>query len=354
MVNWSIRYKNDNSSLWARLITALHCGVRCKSSIPVKCSIGGVWKSIVNMGRATQNPTIDINAKMSPRMGVGDKTLFWLDNWMGNGPLRDRFPNLYAVESEKRCTVQQRYSIIDGNVEWFWGSLNILTQSEQLAERASCTTLLYNIELGSGPDLWLWKTGSSREIFTVQLLRAELDHINIIPETKVLNWLHWIPKKVNCFLWRVVLDRIPTKEALMARRISLPSASCIFCNDVIETVDHLLVTCDFAQQVWTLILQWINIHLPRFTLSVIQLSEQILSHKTHKALKRAIWAVVAATCWNIWRTRNDFIFKHKSPQLTKLIGDIKAHSFLWVQSRASLPDITWEKWRGFKFMDFPL
>ncbi|KAJ0548064.1 hypothetical protein HanIR_Chr08g0379251 [Helianthus annuus] len=39
--------------------------------------------------------------------------------------------------------------------------------------------------------------------FTVSNLRSELGRIDTLNETRVIKWLHWIPKKVNCFLWRV-------------------------------------------------------------------------------------------------------------------------------------------------------
>ncbi|XP_035845072.1 uncharacterized protein LOC118491409 [Helianthus annuus] len=187
IVKWCLRYKNENTSLWAKSISAFHCGTRRHASIPLNSSIAGVWKSIVNLGRVMHEPVVDVKARMVPYVGVGDKTLFWLDTWVGNRPLRDEFPTLFTLESDKRCFVQQRYKRINESLEWFWGSSVPLSLPEHLDAWSNCSGLLSSALLGPGPDRWLWRTGSSRDTYTVSRLRSELDHINIIP-------------KQNCYL----------------------------------------------------------------------------------------------------------------------------------------------------------
>ncbi|KAF5779461.1 hypothetical protein HanXRQr2_Chr12g0559741 [Helianthus annuus] len=56
---------------------------------------------------------------------------------------------------------------------------------------------------------------------------------------------------------------------------------------------------------------------------------------------------VAATCWIIWLSRNDIIFKHKSTSVSKLISDVKAVSFTWIKNRAGLAEIGWDNWKAF-------
>ncbi|KAJ0853546.1 putative RNA-directed DNA polymerase [Helianthus annuus] len=349
MIKWCVRYKNELSSLWARVITAIHGGPRCQSSIPLKNSIGGVWKSIVKMGRSNEIQPIMVREKMVVDLGSGDKTCFWLDPWAGGRPLCELFPNLFQLESNKRCSVSDRYNIIQGRAEWFWGSSNVLPNEELKNEWADCLVRIKNIIISDRSDGWLWKLGERKVDFQVSIVRAELDDINLINETKVLNWLHWLPKKVNCFLWRVVLDRIATKEALQIRRLHLNSSNCVLCNESLESVSHLLITCDMAQQTWILIFQWMKIPLPRYILSVVQLLEFIGSYKGGKKLNRAVYTVAAATCWNIWLMRNAVIFKSKPPDIAKLISDIKAISYTWIKNRAGLSDISWENWRNFNF-----
>ncbi|XP_022031448.1 uncharacterized protein LOC110932420 [Helianthus annuus] len=301
------------------------------------------------MGRLTQNQPFDVQDRLIPKVGSGDKILFWQDKWVENRPLHERFPNLYVLESEKGCKVSDRYKVGQHGIEWFWGSNNALTSEDLLCEWADCISAVKEVNIQETSDVWLWKTGSVTSDSMVKTIRGELDHINVLNETKVLKWLHWIPKKVNCFLWRVVLDRIATKEALQIRRINLSSLQCVLCNNEVESVNHLLMTSESAQLVWSLIFQWMNIPLPGYILSVVQLLETIDSHSWQKKIKRAVYVVVAATCWNLRLMRNECIFKNKSPNITNLIGNIKAISYTWIKNRAGLQEIIWEKWRSFSF-----
>ncbi|XP_022018935.1 uncharacterized protein LOC110918967 [Helianthus annuus] len=326
MIKWLVRFKNEPASLWARSITAIHGDSRCHSYIPLKSSIGGVWKSIVNLGRKSQIQSINA----------------------GNSTLREMFPDLYELESDKRCFVSDRYIMNHESIDWFWGSGNPLSNANNIEEWAACLSILQNVVINRDSDVWLWKSSEKVADFAVSAVRNELDYIDTIKETKVLCWLHWIPKKVNCFLWRVVLDRIATREALMIRRFHLPSNQCILCNNTLESADHLLVSCETAKQVWLIIFQWMKLPIPSYMISVVQVLEIINSYKSQKNTKRAIYAVVAATCWNLWKMRNEIIFKQKAFSVAKLIGDIKAISFTWIKNRADLGELNWEKWRSFK------
>lgn len=41
----------------------------------------------------------------------GDKTLFWMDHWVGERPLKDVFPRLFRISSNRHATVQDCYAI---------------------------------------------------------------------------------------------------------------------------------------------------------------------------------------------------------------------------------------------------
>nr|KYP75959.1 hypothetical protein KK1_020172 [Cajanus cajan] len=69
-------------------------------------------------------------------------------------------------------------------------------------------------------------------------------------------WSKLIPSKVSSFGWRVILDRIPTKQNLIKRKI-LPSnvASCVWCGLCEETSSHLFFECFYAFKIWMSCLQ---------------------------------------------------------------------------------------------------
>ena len=56
-------------------------------------------------------------------------------------------------------------------------------------------------------------------------------------------WLKGLPRNVNIFVWRMKLERLPTREALDKLRIDIDSLLCPRCGTEVETVNHALFTC---------------------------------------------------------------------------------------------------------------
>ena len=48
-------------------------------------------------------------------------TLFWFDQWCGNGTFKYMFPNLYKLENKKHCKVNDVIQI--GGATWDWVSI---------------------------------------------------------------------------------------------------------------------------------------------------------------------------------------------------------------------------------------
>lgn len=48
-----------------------------------------LWKGIVSVKEA-------FGANISHRVGNGENIYFWLDRWIGDKPLAERFPNLFS------------------------------------------------------------------------------------------------------------------------------------------------------------------------------------------------------------------------------------------------------------------
>lgn len=48
-----------------------------------------------------------------------------------------------------------------------------------------------------------------------------------------------MPREVNIRMWRMLLDKIPTKAKLRNRRVSMLSFECRLCGQEDETSDHI-------------------------------------------------------------------------------------------------------------------
>ncbi|XP_021974847.1 uncharacterized protein LOC110869954 [Helianthus annuus] len=183
MVKWIVKFRNERSHLWAKVVMAIHSGGRSFTTIPIKNSISGVWKNIVQLGKGSSLKLSDVQNRLEVKMGCGDKIFFWLDKWVGDYSLKDRFPDLFAVQTDKFCLVQQRYSLTNGEIVWSWGGESPATHTDMAETWAECVKLLEGVKIEKKSDMWLWKQEDKQEVFKVSDLRSELDGMDLIPET---------------------------------------------------------------------------------------------------------------------------------------------------------------------------
>lgn len=103
----------------------------------------------------------------------------------------------------------------------------------------------------------------SKFIFGKRSVYSIVDGVSINVEGELANvWSHLIPLKVSVLMWRMLQNRIPTKDNL-ARRGVLNGAdiSCSFGCGKEENVSHFFSECSIAAELWQEVLKWI-IFLP--------------------------------------------------------------------------------------------
>nr|GEV94883.1 RNA-directed DNA polymerase, eukaryota [Tanacetum cinerariifolium] len=111
---------------------------------------------------------IDLVSQCKKRMRNGLSTCFWEDVWMGYRPLKLMFPCIYALESNKLCTV-----------------------AEKCHPNALDETFRRNIR----------------------------DDFMLPKDPDATRWIKCIPNKVNVFAWKVRNDRLATKSNLIHRAL---------------------------------------------------------------------------------------------------------------------------------------
>lgn len=107
-------------------------------------------------------------------------------------------------------------------------------------------TVLYK-QPGPGGETWkcnLTDDGS----FTVKVLRKKLD-FNPTLSLGQFTWLKEIPTKVNCFIWRAEMGKIPSVLGLLSRGVVVGNSLCSHCEEVVECADPTLVGCRYANTV---------------------------------------------------------------------------------------------------------
>ncbi|GKF59057.1 hypothetical protein Tco_0175843, partial [Tanacetum coccineum] len=100
MFKWVWRFLSQDSSLWSRVIKAIHGG---DGNIGVVSNNGTkyVWMNIVSEINVLSKKGINLMEFLRIKLGNRESTLFWEDSWCEGGRLKDRFPRAYALESCK-------------------------------------------------------------------------------------------------------------------------------------------------------------------------------------------------------------------------------------------------------------
>lgn len=115
--------------------------------------------------------------------------------------------------------------------------------------------------------------------------------------------LNMVPK-VKHFIWKVLHGALATTEALFKRKCSR-TPLCRVCNEDVESLEHLLFFCPWVTACWfgcplNLIFD------QRFVGSALRWSELMLGR--NGGLSDDGKALLVAMCWEIWKSRCDFVF----------------------------------------------
>jgi hypothetical protein len=99
LLKWVWKLFQDGNQLWRQLITAKYPNADDIFSAP---GLRGsqFWRSIHKIKHLFK-----LGAKHSIR--DGRRTKFWMDRWVGEAPLKDRFPDLFNIACSQMDSVAQ-------------------------------------------------------------------------------------------------------------------------------------------------------------------------------------------------------------------------------------------------------
>ncbi|XP_076921709.1 uncharacterized protein LOC143583229 [Bidens hawaiensis] len=248
------RFKNEKGKLWWNVIWSFHHSAKPLCYIPTKLSCAGPWRQIGKISPDLNSDGFVLNKLFRTNVKNGETNWFWLDMWVNDYPLCNRFPNLFSIEKSKWCVVADRLYMIDGVICRRWDWQRDPTSLPYFEEFRGLLSICKHVIIRPGKDKSIWCGDHSGE-FSVRSLKGLLLEMSLSRPDNVFEWNNWLPKKVGFVAWRVVLNRLPTMEALAKRNILVSSLDCSICGKRMETVDHVFISCDFSQAVWCLISQ---------------------------------------------------------------------------------------------------
>uniref|UniRef100_A0A2N9HRV7 Kinesin motor domain-containing protein n=1 Tax=Fagus sylvatica TaxID=28930 RepID=A0A2N9HRV7_FAGSY len=285
---WLWRYATEKEALWRKIVELKYGGMWgdwCSKSVQGPYG-KSVWKSI---RKGWPNFAANVNF----RMGNGAHLKFWQHQWCGEIPLRLRFPELFQIASNPEASVKELARFDGTSFHWNVSFIRLVHDWE-LESVADFMDVLYSvIPTQEAIDTICWKLTFAKEdgesidhlflhcsvanelwqlVFSmfeiwwvmpyhvVDLLACWSGHTR---KTRSAATLGMIPHCIMWVIWRGWdrqwndAIRWGVKEILtidnLRRRNVMVLDWCCMCKKGAESVEHLLLHCPFAGEIWSMV-----------------------------------------------------------------------------------------------------
>nr|GFA25007.1 RNA-directed DNA polymerase, eukaryota [Tanacetum cinerariifolium] len=125
-------------------------------------------------------------------------------------------------------------------------------------ERQQCMDLISVLDcviLSPAKDRWICDINGDG-LFRVKDIRSSIDSILLPSDDISTRWVKYVPIKINVFVWRARLNRLPTHVNLDRRGVIIDFVLCPLCGAVSEDISHVLFRCDLASRIFRRICRW--------------------------------------------------------------------------------------------------
>uniref|UniRef100_A0A251VEZ9 Putative reverse transcriptase domain-containing protein n=1 Tax=Helianthus annuus TaxID=4232 RepID=A0A251VEZ9_HELAN len=329
LTKWVWRYKTEGSCLLRRIIEVCHYSRKNWEILPLNRSLSGGWKALVSHLIKLEVKTNKVVSSFSVVIGNGMDVRFWIDKWRGSKPFKEDYPNLFRLAVDKQATVKDSWDAASSVLTCRWKS-NLFSDSVR-HELELLKARLVGTQFFEAPDHWTWNGNSDGTFKVADFKQSHLSDHNQT-QHHVLRKNSWVPLKVRIFVWRLELNRLPTKDELQKRQVQLPNNLCVLCDVSAESTLHLFTGCGCSFGVWIAIGAWCKLD-PIYAFDVSDLLQLGLGSRNKKASK-IIQGIVMVTMWVLWNGGNEKIFQGKEAQVVELVAKVKSLSFLWLRSRS--------------------
>ncbi|GJZ65651.1 RNA-directed DNA polymerase, eukaryota, reverse transcriptase zinc-binding domain protein [Tanacetum coccineum] len=251
LFKWIWRFLQNAPDLWIKTIKAIygqHGGIFDGSTNRSNLS---PWCGILSSINSLKLKGIDLLALCIRKLGNGASIRFWEDVWHGTLPLKSVYPRVYLLESERNSNVANRVSLLD----WSQVLRRHPRGGIEATQFVDLKRQIGDVVLSDHNDTWVWSPNTSKG-FSVASARSLIDSHILDVSHIATRWNGCIPIKVNIFLWKLLLNKLPSRVNLDRRGIDIPSILCPICQEDVETANHLFFTCEMASSLWSMLANW--------------------------------------------------------------------------------------------------
>ncbi|GJW72022.1 RNA-directed DNA polymerase, eukaryota [Tanacetum coccineum] len=332
MLKWVWRFYSQKCSLWTKVIKAIY-GEDGNLNKDVSGGVRTCWTSIVHEVRVLQGRGINVADYIRLKLGNGENTRFWVDNWYEGGVIKELFPRMFALELNKNATVSSKLnaSSLDNSFRRKARSGIEEMQLNSLAEISRMTTLV------PCEDRYVW-TLESDGVFSVASIRKEIDGNRFQDVSLPTRWVKSVPIKVNIIAWKVKSNALPTRFNISRRGMDIDSIVCPICNAGVESTNHIFFQCVVVRQIMRKISSWWNIDY-----SDVNSYEEWRVWLVSIRIQSKLEGVYYGLWWYMWNFRNKLLFDKKIPEKALIFDNLVSSSFYWCKFRCKA-SFKWDDW----------
>jgi hypothetical protein len=108
-------------------------------------------------------------------------------------------------------------------------------------------------------------------------------------------------------------------------------SQCLLCDQVDETIHHIMVGCVFSRELWFQMLSLVGLQgcTPEPGEEKFQEWWRTIELKVPKQAHAGFNSLLSLILWSLWKHRNACVFDSISPAVTGIIIDIRRETILW-------------------------
>ena len=131
-------------------------------------------------------------------------------------------------------------------------------------------------------------------------------------------------------MWLVAHDRCWTADRLSRKGLPHPE-HCLLCNQEEETVNHLLLHCMFARQVWFIVLHGLGLQAlaPQSVENPFDDWWENVNSRVDGQVKKGLNSIIIMVAWSLWNHDNRCVFDGVQPNLREDLSSIREELHLW-------------------------
>ncbi|GJW13142.1 RNA-directed DNA polymerase, eukaryota, reverse transcriptase zinc-binding domain protein [Tanacetum coccineum] len=229
---WIWHFKSAHSGLWLNVIKAIYGNEGSLNHFSLYHHGCSVWSGILKVIDKLKTKGVDLHNFCKLVVGNGNTIKFWHDKWYGDVCFKDKFHRYFNLELQKDISVALKLQRNDFALSFRRRPRSGIEES-QFCELSS-----------------LLASRSDRQAIVL--------HYSLQPT----GWSKVLPIKLNIFMWRMLLDKLPTRSNLSIRGLDIPCSLCPNCGTGVETRDHFFFVCPMALDLFRLLGRWWDIQIP--------------------------------------------------------------------------------------------